>query len=256
MSAHDLAIPGADRSSVLGSRRLLVTRQDENRMYRPVGFLDALPGPHGTSYSFAYLRAAIDAPGFRPLLGFSDVRRRYESLGLFPLFAERIMDPRRPDRPAFLAALDLSADAGPLAILERSGGHRLGDGIELLPVPSPTPEGSVTSTLLVHGIRHVEGAEEAVATLTVGRRLVLEPQPDNPWNPRAILVTVDEPSRRLGWIPNAFVDVVHQLTSADVTVVRVNGPEVGPRFRLLVRVDGVVDAAWSPYAGPAWETAA
>src|SRR4051794_5480803 len=118
MSASSaLASVHESRSEV--AMRLLVTDQGSDRLYRPVGFHEACSSGEDTVYSFAYLRSAVERPSFRPLLGFRDVQRRYESPGLFPLFAERIMDPRRPDRPIFLAALDLSEGASPLEVLAR-----------------------------------------------------------------------------------------------------------------------------------------
>lgn len=234
--------------------RLLVTEKDDSGLYRPVGFLDAVDRGEEVAYRFAYLQAAIRRPSFRPLLGFRDVARAYESTGLFPLFAERIMDPRRPDRPMYLAALDLADEATPLEVLARSGGQRAGDGLLLTPVPRVDRSGRTSCVFLVHGIRHLDGAAERVDSLRPGDRLRITPEPDNPVNPRALLVT-EEGDRPLGWVPDALLDYVHQVLDGTLTVVRVNAREVGTRLRLLVRLEGLsASPDWQPFTGPDWST--
>src|SRR5436309_1548879 len=117
------------------ARRLIVTwRHPQERTYYPVALLDCVRSDDGKQvYEFAYLRRAIRLPGFRPFLGFSDLSRRYASSRLFPLFAERVMDPTRPDRAQWLDALGLDeSSAYPMEVLARSGGRRSGDTIELL----------------------------------------------------------------------------------------------------------------------------
>jgi hypothetical protein len=54
---------------------------------------------------------------------------------LFPLFAERVISQRRPDRPQARKALGLPLEAGPFEVLTRSAGRRVEDQIELMPVP-------------------------------------------------------------------------------------------------------------------------
>lgn len=246
---HEAGAPAPARSAA----RLLVSRQDEQRTYQPMGFLDAVDVAAGTEYGFHYLRRAVEAPGFRPLLGFR-AARRYTSLGLFPLFAERLMDLRRPDRAEFLAALDLTQEASPLTILERSAGHRVGDGIELTPVPVADDDGRTSCLFLVHGVRHVPGSSERIDGLRAGDPLGLGDDAGNPVNPRALHVVTDPAGEVLGWVPNVLLDYVHGLREAQLTVVRANPADVGHRLRLLVRIAGAAEARWSPFDGPDWAT--
>lgn len=251
MSVDDLtASPHPVRTA---HRRLLVTEKDGDGFYRPVGFLAASAHEGTVEYSFAYLRSAVQREGFRPFLGFSDVSRSYRSEGLFPLFAERIMDPRRPEHPMFLAALELSGEPSPLEVLARSGGQRAGDGIMLLPEPEVDADGASSCLFLVHGMRYVDGAESVLGALAPGDRLTLVPEPENPANPRA-LVVVESSGQRLGWVPDALLDHVHSVSDPSITVVRVNGAEVGIRLRLLVRLDGQVGTTTPPFSGAGWET--
>lgn len=249
MSVDDIA--AVRHPSGLTHRRLLVTEKDAEGFYRPVGFLEGVSGPHSVEYAFRYLRSAVERVGFRPFLGFSDPHRSYRSGGLFPLFAERIMDPRRPEHPVFLAALDLEGEVTPLEVLARSGGQRAGDGIMLLPVPEVAADGSTECLFLVHGMRFVPGADERVARLRPGDRLSLRPEYDNPANPRALFVVEDD-DQPLGYVPDALLDYVHAVRDPEVAVVRVNGPEVGSRLRLLIRLAGRVDAGYQPFSGPEW----
>lgn len=230
-----------------GPRRLVVTWQDpRTRAFHVVGALEC----RGRGYAFRYAPRVDQLERFRPFLGFSDVGRRYESAHLFPLFAERVMDPSRPDRPRWLESLGLESDPDVMEILARSGGRRSGDSIEVLAVPEVASDGSTRATFLTHGVSHVEGAPALISRLRPGDALQLVDQPDNQVDPLAIQV-VGGDTRPLGWVPGPLVDYAHAVrASAEhrVTVVRANGPEVGPHLRLLVRLDGHVDPTYRPFA--------
>lgn len=106
-------------------------------------------------------------------------------------------------------------------------------------------------------MRHLDGAGDRIAGLRAGDDLGLSDEPSNPVNPRAIRVTVaDDAGRPVGWVPDVLLDYAHALAEPRVAAVRVNGPEVGPRPRLLVRLDGRTTPGWSPFQGPGWETVA
>ena len=151
--------------------RLLVTRRDvSTQRCSPVGLLTCTAG----TYEFSYLRPAVESPGFRPILGFSAVDRRYRSERLFPVFAERVMDPRRPDRPRWLSSLGLDGDPEVMEILARSGGRREGDHLELLAVPRVEHDGRTRTSFLVHGVSHADSVAD-IDRLVVGDRLDQKP---------------------------------------------------------------------------------
>lgn len=227
-------------------RRLLVTVRPGDdgpgaqRVYRHVGFLTC----REDGYEFRYVQST---KVLQPLLGFEDLTRSYFSSDMFPLFAERIMSARRPDRASYLEALDLSEDSEPWEVLMRSGGRRAGDTIEVVPEPSVNPDGSSTCTFLVHGVRHC-GAEASIAIcdLRSGDQLQLRWEPENPVNERAVLVLSDT-GVAVGYVPDPLVDYVHTVMRAGehrLTVVRANGPEVGSHLRLLVRLEGYVPVGY------------
>lgn len=191
--------------------------------------------------------------GFRHLPGITGTEPQASSR-LFPIFAERVMSSRRPDRQASLEALGLGLDAAPFEVLQRSGGRRVGDTVELVPAPRADPDGRLSVDLLVHGVRHMpEPAQQRITSLRTGESLQLTSEPSNPVEARALLVT-DRDEVRLGHVPSPLLDLVHRMSSPAVTVVRANGPEVGFPLRLLVNLTGLLPAGEQPFDGPAWQT--
>lgn len=236
----------------LFTARLLVTVRDaDTRRYRSVGFLSYTH----QWYRFAYLRRELDRDTFRPLPGLARaVEGPVYSKVLFPLFAERVISSRRPDRQLSLDALSLSGDAGPMEVLARSHGQRVGDTVELLPAPDAGVGEPVAFTFLTHGVRYLaEFEQNRILSLAPGEPLRLEPERTNPVNPRAQLVT-DQGNVRLGWLPDPLIDVVESIENKHLLVERANGPEVGFHFRLLVRLEGRVGPERAPFTGPEWET--
>ncbi|GAA1949312.1 hypothetical protein GCM10009798_05660 [Nocardioides panacihumi] len=233
------------------SRLMVTVRDSEARRYRPVGFLTY----SGDGFSFAYLRREIEREGFRPLPGLARATEGpMHSATLFPLFAERVISSRRPDRQTSLDALGLPADAAPFEVLVRSHGQRVGDTIELLPAPVASPGDVVSFTFLAHGVRHLPEAHQArITELGVGEPLLLRAEMDNPVNPRAQLVT-DTDAITLGWLPDPLIDVVQALSGCELAVERANGPEVGFHFRLLARIRGQLSTGQPLFAGSDWET--
>lgn len=113
-------------TTLLKTDELLVSRQDpETRHYSRVGVLSF----DGQVFRFAYSDGVTRAMPGLPL------GRAHESASLFPIFAERMMDPHRPERTQTLMALGLDSAAEPLEVLAVSGGGRTGDTYELTPLP-------------------------------------------------------------------------------------------------------------------------
>jgi hypothetical protein len=209
------------------TRRLLVSRQDAGtRRFHRVGVL----GCQGDAYTFTY-----DPEATRALPGLP-MGRVHTSDTLFPIFAERVMHPMRPDRPEALERLGLAPDAGPFEVLSISGGGRTGDTYELTPLPEPGP---VELHFLVHGIRHLTTEEQGrIDSLSAGQHLRLLEEPGNPVNERALLVTDD--GARLGYVPDPLLDYVHDIIrhTYSLVVVRINPAEAGLHLRLLVSLSG------------------
>ncbi|WP_328812472.1 hypothetical protein [Rhodococcus sp. NBC_00297] len=232
--------------------RLLVTLRDpQTRQYVPTGFLQQA----SDHYSFAYLRSALERPDFRPLPGLAHARDgMMRAASIFPVFAERVVSSRRPDRAASMTALGLPVGAAPFEVLARSHGQRVGDTIELLPAPVSGPGDFVSFPFLTHGVRHLEQQEQdRIAELRTGDELRLVRDTENLVNPQAFLVA-DHGDTRLGWVPDPIISVVEALTDHRLIVERANGPEVGFHFRLLVTISGTAPLDRGLFTGPEWDT--
>lgn len=236
------------------ARRLWVTWQDpRTRSMHLVGCLTQLPDE---SWSFWYVQHAWKVPGFNPFAHFPNLRRDYRAAEVFPMFANRVMSPHRPDYGDFLTALDLSYDATPFDILARSSGDRATDSIRVYPEPSTDPSTGRTSCLfLAHGVRHIDGAPERIGRLRKGDPLGLRPEPDNPSDPRALLLDARQ-GEPVGYVPALLLDYVHTVRDfqgADVVVRRVNPAPAPPTLMLLCEVTGLWPPGPPPFTGPDYE---
>ncbi|MFI0352524.1 hypothetical protein [Actinomadura sp. 9N407] len=243
-----------DQASADMVNRLLVAWQHpQSRSISPVGRLEQ----QGNRYSFRYLQRASEVEGFKPFIGFPDLASSYDSTRLFPLFRQRVMDPKRPDYVRYLETLGLGEDAAPMEILSRSAGIRQGDAIMLFPEPPVQADGSTKYSFLVHGVRHMAkfGAEERIADLKSGDELTLIDEPSNPVNPRALLVT-SSGEYSLGWVPDLLLEYVHRVRDeggSRILVERTNGPDVPWHLRLCVCLVGKAPTGWKPFEGPGWK---
>ena len=152
---------------------LVAWQNPDTRRIALVGVLEHSAG----RYCFRYLRAALDTQDFRPFLGFDDLRRRYESEQLFPLFRQRLMDHDRPDFDRYLDTLGLGKSASPLAVLGRSGGSRPGDSIFLLREPEVFSDGATQAMFFVHGVRHQQGAAARIGNFGPATTCTCAPSP-------------------------------------------------------------------------------
>ena len=214
-------------ATLMKTDALVVSRQDpETRRYSRVGVLSQ----DGHLFRFKY-----DGGVTRALPGLP-LGRVHESESLFPIFAERVMDPHRPERAETLEQLGLGAEAEPLEVLAVSGGGRTGDTYELTPLPQPGP---VSLPFLVRGIRHLTSEERAaIDHLSSGDRLELRCETDNEVNERALLVR--QSGGRLGYVPDPLLAYMHRIMEHpfELVVDRVNPVEAGMHMRLLVRLTG------------------
>ena len=270
MPAHsvlDAASEPGDRSIRTVQRLVVAWQHPVDRSIEPVGFLSF----DGHAYRFGYIRNALSVRGFRPLLGFEDRERTYSAEDLFPLFAQRAMDPRRPDYQRYVGRLGLEGEQpGPWEQIARSQGRRQGDTLQLFPEPVVHGD-ELTCLFLVHGIRHVHEEpkvlngktievtnaqiEQALARLRRGDLLAFVPEPMNIKNPQAVIV-MGSPSVPVGWVPNLLVADLHRLLSradTSVTVAQVNGPDAPSHMRLLARLRAAPAGDFRFFTDPLWE---
>jgi hypothetical protein len=254
----------AFRDGEVAQRLVVAWQHPEDRKISPIGFLTY----NGSIYRFAYIRNALHVKDFRPLLGFPELERGYESEELFPLFAQRAMDPRRPDYHRYIERLGLEGQPGPWEQIARSQGRRLGDTIQLLPEPIVADD-VLTCLFLVHGMRYVheaprtlnghqvhvtrEQVDSVLAELKPGDSLMLAREDDNPVNPLALMILGS--SVPVGWVPDLLVEDVTQMlrrSNVTLTVEHVNGPDAPWHLRLLVRLRAAPANGFRFFTGEQW----
>ncbi len=236
----------------------LAWRQPDQRWW-PVGRLSF----DGSEFVFIYTRGARSAGdgGFRPLLSFPSFDDVYASRQLFPLFANRLPPRSRPDYPDFVEWLDLgSGETDAMGMLARSGGRRETDMFEVFPVPEPSPEARYESTLFVHGLRYRGlDAEEEARRLAPGDPLVLQAEPGNPHDPRALRVLTTARGTHLGFVPRYLCEDIHALQetsgadSVRVRVRRINLPPTPAQFRVLCSLEAPWPAGFRALSSPDFE---
>ncbi|MDE0066447.1 MAG: hypothetical protein OXN44_06205 [Acidimicrobiaceae bacterium] len=245
------------------NEHLFVTWRHPDGLIHPVGRLSrrvreesdgALP------YQFVYFKHAegLLSEGFSLLPGLPDLHRVYEAQELFPVFRKRQMPRQRPDYADYLGKLGLDVETDPFEVMARNEGRKLTDRIEVFAPPRRTDDGDLTTLFFARGIRHRDGASDAVTTLQRGDRLALKDDSKNKVNPLAIFIdtTLDEP---VGWVPNYLVDTIHDLRSLSdddaltMTVEHVNPPEVAPYMRLICRLSAPWPDNYEPFSGPEFQ---
>lgn len=240
-----------------GEDRLYAAWRNPEGLIRPVGVLTRLRTAEGESYRFAYLKAAEQFDGFVCLPGLPELHSVYESEYLFPVFRNRLMPRSRPDYGHYVSELNLEVDTDPFEVLIRSEGRRATDRVEVFAHPERTPEDILTTLFFVRGIRHIDGAAAAVDEVRSGEVLELVDELDNPVNRRAILIST-RTGKRLGWMPDCLVNMLHELRDLDspveVTAEHVNPETSPPHMRLLCRLRAPWPDGYDPLTGPEYQT--
>lgn len=231
------------------SRLFLAWQDARSRRWYPVGVLTQESG----IFCFAYVEGALEAKrraGFVPLAGFPDFRRVYESADLFPVFHNRVMPASRPDFPQFLKWLGVPrGDAGPMVVLERSGGSRVTDSLEVFGIPEKPVGDLFRCGFFVRGFG--KSWVESLAGVTLEARR----EPENPDDPRAVSVSLVDGEQRLGYLPRFLAHEVAKIweLTGDAPLVRVartNAPPAPARFRVYCELEMRWPAGYEPLQDP------
>jgi hypothetical protein len=228
---------------------LFVTWQaPESRRIFPIARV--MRRPSG-DYEWAYVRAVSDAraQGFVGLPGYEDLDAVCVSPGLPALFAHRLPSRgRRRAAPGTQPANDLF-DPTPITLLVPlgSGTH---ERLEVFAPPLPAPLGKAWGVFVARGVGRTPGSEIAVESLTPHERLLLWPESDNAYNPRALLL-LREDRTPVGYVPDYLANELAEAQdphsppdaappSADVraevlSAERVNHPPAAPIYSVLCR---------------------
>lgn len=238
--------------------RLYVTWRHPEGSIHPVGLLTRRVLNGSDSYRFVYLKGSESIEGFRHLPGLPELHDAYESEYLFPVFRNRQMSRRRPDYEQCVKKLNLGSDSHPFEVMARNEGRKLTDRIEVFAPPTPNTDGNLRTLFFARGIRHRPGDSQAITALQVGDRLVLEDDPENEYNPRAIFINTLQ-LRPVGWVPDYLVDTVHELRdlageeAISVTAEHINPPDAAPSMRLICRLTAPWPDHYEPLTDPEYQ---
>jgi hypothetical protein len=223
----------------------LAWQAPDTRDWHVVGLLTERPG---SGYEFRYTKGAGKSANFMPFSGMDDLHRCYVSKTLFPLFHNRVLSPKRPEYPDFIQWLGLkSEDASPVAILERSGGLRATDQLQVFKRFEIASNGEFEYTFFVHGLGYLpESAKNRVTKLVPGQRLFLCRDVQNDYDKNAVIIRAENPAEIIGYCPRYLAKTMSMLleqgeacAQVTVEVLQDTAPE---NYRLLCKVKGAIDS--------------
>ena len=227
----------------------------DNGAWGPVGRLDF----DGQIYRFCYTQGARTLAGFRPFAQMDDLEQVYESDKdkLFPLFANRLLSPSRPEYEAFLrwSGFDPDDPPDPLVILGVTEGLRQTDSVEVFPCPIPDADGCYLNKFFLHGVRWKPAAHGRIEKLQAGEPLVLVTELDNPSDVNAVAVHTGD-GIAIGYVPRYLAhDVGKLLCECDPDYIELLVQCVNPSAPLQQRLLCRMNACWPDGFQPCSERA-
>jgi hypothetical protein len=238
--------------------------QAPERQWHTIG---RLTREDGGPYTFVYTNGVNRAKresGFHPLLSFPDLKRKYESKTLFPLFSNRLLSRSRPDYRKFISWLNVDDQDGDLKILARSGGHRATDTLEIFSAPEEFTPNQYRTHFFIRGLSHAApSAIERANRLKPREALLVMHDLQNPCEPQACSLRTSEGEpgdmHLLGYCPRYLAgEIVRALQQGDrsdvcVSVAHVNPPPTPIQFRVLCEVKLSTPNAWHFFSGGEFE---
>jgi len=211
-------------------------------------------------YIFCYTKGAKESPRFIPFGTMVDLERVYTSEDLFPLFENRLLNRNRPEFKRMLSWLDIEEeDYDPLDVLALTEGKRGTDSLEIFPCPTISSDNIYRMSFFSHGLRYIdERATASLEDLKEGDLLYLLPDPQNRYDPNAIIMRSDDPVRFAGYCPRYIVKDFHSLLKdvdpamIHVTIKRLNFDAPAP-YRILCNIRAKCPDGFRPCSDPLFE---
>ncbi len=237
-------------------KTLFLAWQDkiDSRQWFPIGRLDERTEAPAYRFRYTYgARRAQKEAGFPLLMDFPDFERDYRASRLFPLFQNRVMNQRRPDREHHLERLGLPLGADPFEILSTSGGYRATDAYEVFPRLAKGRDGSFSCRFFLHGWRYAnETARRRLNDLEDGEELYVTLELTNPRARFAVQIQTTD-YYMIGWAPRYLVrDLAMAMTENPrdyaARVVRINPQPAPSKQRVLIEMKGRWDG-YEPMTG-------
>ena len=215
----------------------------ETAGWRPVGRLEH----DGQLYRFSYTHGARK-PGFRPFPQMGQLDQIYESVDLFPLFANRLLSESRPEYEDYLrwSGLDTEHRPDPSVVLGVTEGIRQTDAVEVFPCPTPDESGCYFNKFFLHGIRWLpETAIERIGRLVENEPLKLMLDLQNDHDPQAVAVRTVQERTQIGYVPRYMAqDVWHLVQQCDTDFIQLFVDRVNPDAPLQNRLLCRMHACW------------
>lgn len=191
---------------------------------------------------------------FQLLHSFPKADKIYTSSELFPLFANRLMRPSRPDYQDYIQWLNIPQnEVEPIGVLARSGGRKATDTFEVFSCPESNENGLYHIHFFVHGLRYMpECSIEQVKQLQPGERLYLTQDFQNPYDSKALLLRTEQ-RHNLGYCPRYLAEDICEVLkqnseSVFVYVERVNPAPTPIQFRVLCNMTAQWHNNFSPFS--------
>lgn len=198
------------------------------------------------SYIFNYTIGAKASSKFIPFSGMEQLDKKYTSKELFPLFKNRVLSSKRPEYPDFLQWLGLAdAEANPITILERSGGLRGTDKLQVFKRFEIQNNGYFEYSFFAHGLGYLApGTKERVAKLIQGEKLYLCLDVQNDHDGQAIIIRAESPAEIVGYCPRYLTKSILKLIHLDRNCIKVEvealSDNAPANYRLLCKAFGQV----------------
>jgi len=209
---------------------LFVTWQaPESRRIFPIARVMRLPDGQ---YEWAYVRAVAEAQqhGFSGLPGYEPIERVSVSPDLPALFIHRppVRGRRRP--PGTVPAND-RFDPAPITLLVPTAPGQ-SERLEVFAPPLPASPGKVFGAFVARGIGRIAGSEAAIESLTPHTPLSLSAEPDNAYNPRAVLIL--HAGTPIGHVPDYLANELAEALEANTAASSERGANVASALRVEV----------------------
>ena len=225
----------------------LAYQDHKSRQWHTIGRLQH----HANEYKFQYTNGVRAFSDFIPFSNFPEVHKTYVSQELPPLFANRIMTKKRKSYDEFLSWAGLEkGQETELDILERTGGEKATDGLEVFPCPVPR-NGQYTVYFFVRGIRYRDQAvQDEICTMETGEHLTLVPEHDNEFDPDVVLLLHTSSGTAIGYVPHYFARDFCQLMQANGTNAKARVVKINPNAPTQLRAFCKMTSPWPPGFAP------
>lgn len=167
-------------------------------------------------YSFKYTNGVLEDTNFRPFNGMEDLYQEYESQELYPLFKNRILYEKRPEYAQFIEWLGLNQKANPLDILSVSGGQRITDTLQTFGKVETKENGEFSHSFFIHSLSWLTHYQlEKISQLAPKEKLYFCLDPQNEFDPNAVLIRTKDPKEIIGYCPRYLSETVAKLLVQD-----------------------------------------